>query len=49
MRCKAFAWMWLGTEYLAVTPEGDLYPCHQFVGHEEFLLGNVSMELTTIL
>ncbi|MGI6050397.1 MAG: thioether cross-link-forming SCIFF peptide maturase [Acetivibrionales bacterium] len=30
-----------GTEYLAVTPEGDLYPCHQFVGHEEFLLGNV--------
>ncbi|MCD7766705.1 MAG: SPASM domain-containing protein, partial [Lachnospiraceae bacterium] len=30
-----------GTEYLAVTPWGDLYPCHQFVGHEEFLLGNV--------
>lgn len=30
-----------GTEYLAVTPWGDLYPCHQFVGQEEFLLGNV--------
>ena len=30
-----------GTEYLAVTPEGELYPCHQFVGHKEFNLGNV--------
>ena len=30
-----------GTEYLAVTPWGDLYPCHQFVGEEDFLLGNV--------
>ena len=30
-----------GTEYLAVTPWGDLYPCHQFVGKEEFLMGNV--------
>ncbi|MCM1416293.1 MAG: thioether cross-link-forming SCIFF peptide maturase [bacterium] len=30
-----------GTEYLAVTPWGDLYPCHQFVGQEEFLMGNV--------
>lgn len=30
-----------GTEYLAVTPWGDLYPCHQFVGMEEFKLGNV--------
>ncbi len=30
-----------GVEYLAVTPWGDLYPCHQFVGQEEFLLGNV--------
>ena len=27
-----------GTEYLAVTPWGDLYPCHQFVGQEEFLM-----------
>ena len=30
-----------GTEYLAVTPWGDLYPCHQFVGEERFMLGNV--------
>lgn len=30
-----------GTEYLAVTPTGDLYPCHQFVGNEDFLLGNI--------
>ena len=30
-----------GTEYLAVAPSGDLYPCHQFVGMKEFLLGNV--------
>lgn len=30
-----------GTEYLAVTPWGDLYPCHQFVGNEKFCMGNV--------
>ncbi len=30
-----------GTEYLAVTPWGDLYPCHQFVGEEQYLMGNV--------
>lgn len=30
-----------GTEYLAVTPWGDLYPCHQFVGNEQFLIGNI--------
>ena len=30
-----------GTEYLAVTPWGDLYPCHQFVGEEKYLMGNV--------
>ena len=30
-----------GTEYLAVTPWGDLYPCHQFVGNEDFLMGDV--------
>ena len=30
-----------GTEYLAVTPWGDLYPCHQFVGEERFKLGNI--------
>jgi uncharacterized protein len=30
-----------GTEYVAVSPEGDIYPCHQFVGNPEFRLGNV--------
>ena len=30
-----------GTEYMAVTPWGDLYPCHQFVGEEKFKLGDV--------
>lgn len=30
-----------GTEYMAVSPEGDLYPCHQFVGQPEFKLGTV--------
>ncbi len=35
-----------GTEYLAVTPWGDLYPCHQFVGQERFLLGNVDEGIT---
>ena len=30
-----------GTEYMAVTPWGDLYPCHQFVGNEHFKLGNI--------
>ncbi len=30
-----------GTEYMAVTPQGDLYPCHQFVGDEKFKLGNI--------
>lgn len=31
----------VGTEYMAVTPWGDLYPCHQFVDNPDFLLGNV--------
>lgn len=30
-----------GSEYVAVTPEGDIYPCHQFVGNEAFRMGNV--------
>ncbi len=30
-----------GTEYMAVTPWGELFPCHQFVGDEEFSLGNI--------
>ena len=35
-----------GTEYMAVTPWGDLYPCHQFVGIDEFLMGNVDDGVT---
>ena len=35
-----------GTEYMAVTPWGDLYPCHQFVGEEKFKLGNVFAGVT---
>ena len=30
-----------GTEYLAVTPTGELYPCHQFVGNKEYLMGDI--------
>jgi uncharacterized protein len=30
-----------GIEYCSVTPEGDIYPCHQFVGEEAFIMGNV--------
>ncbi len=30
-----------GHEYLAVAPNGDIYPCHQFVGNNDFLMGNV--------
>ena len=36
-----------GTEYLAVTPWGDFYPCHQFVGEEQFLMGNVEEGIKT--
>ncbi len=35
-----------GTEYLSVTPWGDLYPCHQFVGEEKFCIGNVEEGVT---
>jgi uncharacterized protein len=30
-----------GSEYVAITPEGDIYPCHQFVGNPSFLMGNI--------
>ena len=30
-----------GTEYMAVTPWGDLYPCHQFVGDPKYLMGDI--------
>ena len=35
-----------GCEYLGVTPWGDLYPCHQFVGDEKFIMGNVYEGIT---
>ena len=35
-----------GCEYLAVAPNGDLYPCHQFVGMPDFLMGNVDTGVT---
>ena len=35
-----------GTEYMAVTPWGDLYPCHQFVGEEAFKLGDIWQGVT---
>lgn len=31
-----------GHEYLAISPQGDIYPCHQFVGNEDYKMGNVS-------
>lgn len=37
-----------GTEYMAVTPWGDLYPCHQFVGEEKFRLGSVFEGITNL-
>ena len=37
-----------GTEYMAVTPWGDLYPCHQFVGDEQFKLGDVFNGVTNL-
>ncbi len=37
-----------GNEYLAVTPEGDIFPCHQFVGNQQFLMGDVRSGLTNM-
>ena len=36
----------VGTEYMAVTPSGDLFPCHQFVSEESFKLGNIYEGIT---
>lgn len=33
-----------GHEYISVTPEGDIYPCHQFVGNNDFIMGNIFNE-----
>jgi uncharacterized protein len=37
-----------GCEYVAITPNGDCYPCHQFVGKADFLMGNVNTNSTKI-
>lgn len=37
-----------GTEYMAVTPWGDLYPCHQFVGEEKYKLGDIYNGITNL-
>ncbi|NLX62576.1 MAG: thioether cross-link-forming SCIFF peptide maturase [Tissierellia bacterium] len=37
-----------GSEYIAVTPEGDIYPCHQFVGEEKFKLGDIFKGITNV-
>lgn len=36
----------VGTEYLAITPQGEIYPCHQFVGDEKYLMGNLDDGIT---
>lgn len=38
---KRFKGCGSGSEYVAVTPEGGIYPCHQFVGFDEYIMGNV--------
>ncbi|HWQ62429.1 MAG TPA: thioether cross-link-forming SCIFF peptide maturase [Negativicutes bacterium] len=38
---KRLAGCGAGHEYFAVTPDGDLYPCHQFVGRDQYLMGNI--------
>jgi uncharacterized protein len=41
---KRIAGCGAGTEYVAVSPEGEIYPCHRFVGNREFLMGDVRGE-----
>lgn len=35
-----------GNEYVAITPDGEIYPCHQFVGNEAFIMGDTDKGLT---
>ena len=37
-----------GNEYVSVTPDGDIYPCHQFVGNDEWKMGNLDDETLDI-
>ena len=43
---KRVAGCGVATEYLAVTPTGDLYPCHQFVGDDDMIVGNIYEGIT---
>lgn len=43
---KRVAGCGVATEYLAVTPDGDLYPCHQFVGDDDMIVGNIYEGIT---
>ena len=43
---KRIAGCGVGTEYMAVTPAGELFPCHQFVGNREFLMGDIWQGIT---
>lgn len=45
---KRVAGCGVGTEYMAVTPWGDFYPCHQFVGDPKYLIGNVYDGITNL-
>jgi len=45
---KRIAGCGVGAGYLAVTPQGELYPCHQFVGNERFLMGDVWRGITNV-
>ncbi len=38
-----------GRDYLAISPEGNIYPCHQFVGENDFILGNLTEGLNNLL
>ena len=43
---KRIAGCGAGNEYIAITPEGHIYPCHQFIGDESFLIGTLSSGIT---
>jgi len=43
---KRIAGCGVGTEYMAVTPNGKLYPCHQFIGDDKFVMGDVWQGIT---
>ncbi|MBW9152746.1 thioether cross-link-forming SCIFF peptide maturase [Clostridium estertheticum] len=43
---KRIAGCGAGHEYVAITPDGDIYPCHQFVGNKDFLIGDIYTGIT---